>query len=138
AVRRIPGQFSTFMLIVLSLTVSCRYIWWRYTSTLNMSDPMDVFFGSLLLGAETYSWIVLVLGYVQTAMPLRRPPAALPEDTGAWPTVDLMIPTYNEDLSVVAPTVYAALGMDWPKDKLRIHLLDDGRREAFRAFAEKV
>lgn len=138
AVRRIPGQFSTFMLIVLSLTVSCRYIWWRYTSTLNMSDPMDVFFGSLLLGAETYSWIVLVLGYVQTAMPLRRPPAALPEDTDAWPTVDLMIPTYNEDLSVVAPTVYAALGMDWPKDKLRIHLLDDGRREAFRAFAEKV
>ena len=138
AVRRIPGQFSTFMLIVLSLTVSCRYIWWRYTSTLNMRDTMDLVFGALLLAAETYSWIVLVLGYVQTAMPLKRPPAELPKDTASWPTVDLMIPTYNEDLSVVAPTVYAALGMDWPKDKLRIHLLDDGRREAFRAFAEEV
>ena len=32
-VRRMPGRFSALMLIVLSLTVSCRYIWWRYTST---------------------------------------------------------------------------------------------------------
>ncbi|MEN1443648.1 UDP-forming cellulose synthase catalytic subunit, partial [Pseudomonas aeruginosa] len=30
-VRRMPGRFSALMLIVLSLTVSCRYIWWRYT-----------------------------------------------------------------------------------------------------------
>lgn len=135
-VRRVPGQFATLMLIVLSLTVSCRYMWWRYTATLNVSEPLDMFFGSLLLLAETYSWVVLVMGYIQTAMPLRRAPAALPADTNSWPTVDLMIPTYNEDLSVVAPTVYAALGMDWPKDKLRIHLLDDGRRDEFREFAQ--
>lgn len=135
-VRRVPGRFSTLMLIVLSLTVSCRYIWWRYTATLNLSSPLDMLFGSLLLLAETYSWAVLVMGYIQTAMPLRRAPAAMPADTSGWPTVDLMIPTYNEDLSVVAPTVYAALGMDWPKDKLRIYLLDDGRRDEFREFAQ--
>ncbi len=29
-VRRMQGRFSALMLIVLSLTVSCRYIWWRY------------------------------------------------------------------------------------------------------------
>lgn len=40
-VRRIPGRFSALMLIVLSLTVSCRYIWWRYTSTLNWNDPVS-------------------------------------------------------------------------------------------------
>lgn len=137
-VRHIPGRFSTLMLIVLSLTVSGRYMWWRYTATLNMSSGLDLLFGGLLLIAETYSWIVLVMGYVQTAWPLKRQPAALPLDTKIWPIIDLMIPTYNEDLSVVEPTVYAALGMDWPKDKLRIHLLDDGRRPAFRAFAEQA
>ena len=137
-VRRIPSRFSTFVLIVLSLTVSTRYLWWRYTSTLNLDDPLDAFFGIMLIVAETYSWIVLVLGYVQTARPLNRPPADLPTDTSKWPVVDLMIPTYNEDLSVVRPTVYAAMGIDWPKDKLRIHLLDDGRRPAFRQFAEDV
>ena len=134
-VRRIPSHFSTLVLMMLSVTVSARYIWWRYTATINLDQPLDAFFGLTLLAAETYSWLVLILGYIQTALPLRRPPAELPDDTREWPVVDLMIPTYNEDLSVVAPTVYAALGMDWPRDKLRIHLLDDGRRESFRAFA---
>ena len=52
--------------------------------------------------------------------------------------VDLLIPTYNEELSVTRGTVYAALGIDWPKDKLRIHLLDDGNRPSFKTFAEEV
>jgi len=62
----------------------------------------------------------------------------LPADTGRWPTVDVFIPTYNEPLKVVKPTVYAALGMDWPAGKLNVHLLDDGRREEFRRFAEQA
>ena len=135
-IRDVPGRFSALMLIVLSLTVSGRYIWWRYSSTLNWNDSKDVFFGLILLAAETYSWVVLVLGYIQTAWPLQRQVAPLPKNTDLWPTVDLMIPTYNEDLSVVRPTVYAALGMDWPKDKLRIHLCDDCSRPACRSFAE--
>lgn len=137
-IRDVPGRFSALLLVVLSLTVSGRYIWWRYTSTLNWNDSKDIFFGLILLAAETYSWTVLLLGYIQTAWPLQRHVAPLPKNTEQWPTVDLMIPTYNEDLSVVRPTVYAALGMDWPKDKLRIHLLDDGRRPAFKEFAEQV
>lgn len=137
-VRRVPGHFATLMLIALSVTVSARYIWWRYTATLNWNNNLDLTFGLLLLAAETYSWVVLLMGYVQTAWPLRRKPAPLPEDTGQWPSVDLMIPTYNEGLDVVKPVVFAALGMDWPADKLRIHLLDDGKRNAFRDFAAEV
>lgn len=137
-VRRLGSRYSIFVLIVLSLIVSTRYLWWRYTSTLNLIDPLSAFFGILLISAETFSWVVLVLGYVQTAWPLNRPPTELPRDTSTWPVVDLMIATYNEDLSIVRPTVYAALGIDWPKDKLRIYLLDDGRREEFRQFAEEV
>lgn len=137
-VRRIPGRFPTLLLIVLSLTVSARYIWWRYTSTLNWNSNVDLLFGLILLAAETYSWVVLVMSYIQTAWPLDRKVAPLPADRALWPTVDLMIPTYNEDLSVIKPTVYAALGMDWPADKLRIHLLDDGRRDALREFAEEA
>nr|WP_298415928.1 UDP-forming cellulose synthase catalytic subunit [uncultured Halomonas sp.] len=137
-VRRLPGRFSTLILVVLSLTVSCRYLWWRYTSTLNWDDGLDMTFGLLLLGAETYSWLVLILGYFQTLWPLNRKPVSLPEDTREWPSVDLMIPTYNESLEVVRPTVLAALGLDWPKDKINIYLLDDGKRAAFRDFAADV
>ncbi|ECC9085818.1 cellulose biosynthesis protein BcsC [Salmonella enterica subsp. enterica] len=66
-VRRMPGRFSALMLIVLSLTVSCRYIWWRYTSTLNWDDPVSLVCGLILLFAETYAWIVLGLGDVAMA-----------------------------------------------------------------------
>ncbi|MGP3590680.1 UDP-forming cellulose synthase catalytic subunit [Vagococcus sp. WN89Y] len=137
-VRRIPGRFSALMLIVLSLTVSCRYIWWRYTSTLNWDDPVSLVCGLVLLFAETYAWVVLVLGYFQVVWPLNRQPVPLPKDMSLWPTVDIFVPTYNEDLNVVKNTIYASLGIDWPKDKLTIWILDDGGREEFRAFAKKV
>ncbi|MEX2943170.1 UDP-forming cellulose synthase catalytic subunit [Serratia fonticola] len=137
-VRRIPGRLPSLMLIVLSLTVSCRYLWWRYTSTLNWDDPLSLTCGLLLLAAETYAWVVLVLGYFQTVWPLNRQPVPMPADNSTWPTVDLMVPTYNEDLGVVKPTVYAALGIDWPKDKINIYILDDGNRPEFKAFAAEV
>ncbi|EEQ18942.1 Cellulose synthase catalytic subunit [UDP-forming] [Yersinia intermedia ATCC 29909] len=136
--RRVPGRLPTLMLIVLSLTVSCRYLWWRYTETLNWDDPVSLVCGLLLLFAETYAWVVLVLGYFQTIWPLNRQPVAMPDDINSWPTIDLMVPTYNEDLGVVKPTIYAALGIDWPKDKINIYILDDGNRPAFKAFAAEV
>ena len=37
------------MMMVLSLTISCRYIWWRYTSTLDWFDPVSLACGLLLL-----------------------------------------------------------------------------------------
>jgi cellulose synthase (UDP-forming) len=137
-VRRVPGRLSTIMLIVLSLTVSCRYLWWRYTETLNWDDPVSLAFGLLLIGAETYSWTVLVLGYFQTLWPLNRHPLSMPDEITVWPSVDILVPTYNEPLSVVKPTIYAAMGIDWPRDKLNIYILDDGTRDEFREFAASV
>ncbi len=61
-VRGIPGRLPVMILIVLSVTVSCRYLWWRYTETLNWDDPLSLICGLLLLGAETYAWLVLLLG----------------------------------------------------------------------------
>lgn len=137
-VRRIPGRLPIMMMIVLSLTISCRYLWWRFTSTLNWDDPVSLVFGLLLIAAETYAWVVLVLGYFQCLWPLHRKPVSMPENTLHWPSIDLLVPTYNEPMSVVKPTIYAALGLDWPKDKLTIYLLDDGNRPDFREFAASV
>lgn len=137
-IRNIPGPVATLLLVVLSVTTSTRYLWWRAANTLNTDDWFDLAWGSLLFAAEIYTWIILILGYIQTAWPLRRQPVPLPADTSLWPTVDVFIPSYNEPLKVVKPTVFAALGMDWPADKLNIYILDDGRRDEFRAFAEEI
>ena len=135
-IRGQPSRGVTLILITLSIAVSTRYIWWRYTETLQFSSEIEAFLGIGLVLAETYAWLVLVLGYIQTAWPLHRPPVALPEDIAEWPTVDLFIPTYNEPLSVVQNTILGALSIDYPLEKLRIYVLDDGRREEFREFAE--
>lgn len=136
--RRIPGRWPTMLMVSLSILMAGRYIWWRTTQTLHFASPIEAVFGYLLYSAEIYTWIVLLFGYVQTAWPLNRHPKPLPEDPGSWPTVDIYIPTYNEPLSVVTPTVLAAKSMDWPRDKLRVYVLDDGSREAFQQFAAEV
>ncbi|WP_456380867.1 UDP-forming cellulose synthase catalytic subunit [Thiolapillus sp.] len=138
SIRRIPGNLATMILIVLSVIASSRYLWWRINYTLNWDDLIDLTLGLGLLAAELFAWLVLILGYFQTARPLQRQPVALPADPAQWPTVDVFIPTYNEPLEVVKPTVYAALGMDWPREKLNVYLLDDGRRPEFRQFAQEA
>jgi cellulose synthase (UDP-forming) len=136
--RKLPGRFVTQILIVLSLVASTRYMYWRVTETMTFETWANAFFGSGLFLAELYAWVVLVLGFIQTAWPLERKPVPLPDDVRDWPTVDIMIPTYNEPLSVVRNTVFAALAIDWPKDKIQVYILDDGRREEFRRFAEEA
>ncbi len=136
--NRIAGRTITLLLIVLSLLVSLRYIFWRLTETLDFSSFLQTFLGVGLLMAEVYAIIALVLAYFQTLWPLDRKPAPLPANTDEWPAVDVFIPSYNEPLDVVRPTVFAALALDWPSDRLNVYLLDDGRREDFRRFAEEV
>ncbi|GAB4090657.1 glycosyltransferase family protein [Hydrogenophaga soli] len=136
--RTLPGRYVTQILMVLSLTASTRYLYWRVTETISYDTWLNGLFGSTLFFAELYAWIVLVFGYFQTAWPLERKPVPMPADTSSWPTVDVLIPTYNEPLKVVRSTVYAALAMDWPKDKLRVLILDDGRRDEFREFAAEA
>ncbi len=46
---------------------------------------VDAVFILLLLFAETYAFITLFLGYLQTLWPLRRTPVALPDDPNAGP-----------------------------------------------------
>lgn len=131
-------RFTLLMLIVISVIVSSRYVWWRYSETLNPNSYMSVVFTWLLIIAETYAFIVMLLGYFQVCWVLDRKPASLPKDQALWPTVDIFIPTYNEPLDVVKPTVYAALSVDWPKEKLNVYVLDDGSRKEFKDFACEI
>src|SRR5580698_2040952 len=138
AFRRVSGQYATLVMIMLSLVATGRYMFWRLTETTYWERPLDAAWGLLLVSAEVYSAIVLVLGYFQTAWPLQRKPVPLPASCDLWPTVDVFIPTYNEPLGVVTPTIYAALALDYRADKIAIHVLDDGRRPEFKHFCEQV
>ncbi|MCX7081380.1 MAG: UDP-forming cellulose synthase catalytic subunit [Pseudomonas sp.] len=136
--RKIPGRMTVLVLIGLSLTASLRYLYWRLTSTLGFEGWVDMLFGYGLVMAELYAMVVLVFGYLQTAWPLRRQPVLMRGAPSEWPVVDVFIPSYNETLDIVKVTIFAAQAIDWPKDKLRVHVLDDGRRDDFRDFCEQI
>src|SRR6516165_3434236 len=144
--NRNPSRGVSLVLVMLSVTLSTRYIWWRITQTLplpagqafHFESIFPAFLGIGLVLAELYAWLALLLGYVQTSWPLDRRPVALPDDLALWPTIDLFITTFNEPLAIVQNTVFGAQSLDYPPDKLRICLLDDGGRQEFREFAEAV
>jgi cellulose synthase (UDP-forming) len=131
-------------LMAISVFSTLRYGYWRTAQTWDGITSAghlyqwDTVFVVLLLLAEFYAFLTLVLGYFQTLRPLGRQPVALEGDSHSWPTVDVFIPTYNEPLGVVRATVLGALAMDYPADKKKVFVLDDGRREEFRQFAASV
>jgi len=126
--RRFGGRLPIIAMISLSLIASLRYMYWRLSETLELESFHDTLFGYTLVVAELYALVVLVFGCVQTAWPLKRRPILLEQAPEDWPSVDVFITTVNESLEIVKITVFAAQGLDWPEDKLRVHVLDDGRR----------
>src|SRR5260370_27701980 len=80
----------------------------------------------------------MILGFLQTRRALNNPPLPLDGDPADWPSVYVLVPPCNERLHVVRATVIAAKAMDYPAEKMRVLLLDDGRREEFRNFAKQA
>lgn len=135
---RVQGRLAGLLIIALSLVATGRYAWWRVTESMAFSSTLEDVIGYGLLAAESYTWLIMALSYMQSAWPLQRPITPLPADTARWPSVDVFIPTYNESVQIIKPALYAALALDWPRDKLRVWLLDDGRRDEMRAFCAQV
>lgn len=136
--KRLPERFANLCLMALTMLLLARYVFWRFTSSLDLETGTEIFLGYTLVAAEAYTWIILIFGFIQTAWPLKRKPMPLELNLNDWPTVDVFIPSYNEPLSVVRPTVYAAKGLDWPLEKITVYILDDGHRPAFEEFAKQA
>ncbi|MCM2474420.1 UDP-forming cellulose synthase catalytic subunit [Rhizobium sp. CG5] len=128
AVIKILKAEGTWRLVALAFgtAIVLRYVFWRTTSTLPPVNQIENFIpGFLLYLAEMYSVMMLALSVFVVAMPLPPRPsrAASP---GKLPTVDVFVPSYNEDAALLANTLAAAKAMDYPKDKFTVWLLDDG------------
>jgi cellulose synthase (UDP-forming) len=139
------SETVTLALMLASMLSTARYAYWRISAVVEAISKdgarlgvINIFFMLMLLSAEVYAFVILFLGYIQTIRPLHRPPVAMPEDVEDWPHIDVLVPTYNEPLTIVRTTVVAAMNMDYPPEKLHVYVLDDGTREEFRAFCDEV
>ncbi|MGL4406651.1 MAG: glycosyltransferase, partial [Notoacmeibacter sp.] len=122
------------MFLVIGTVIVFRYLYWRITSTLPpVSEPLNFVPGILLFLAELYSISMLAINMVVVADPIHREKIPITGDQKDWPTVDIFVPTYNEDLMILGVTLAAARNIDYPTDKLNVYLLDDGGTD-FRCF----
>ncbi|MFK8183363.1 MAG: glycosyltransferase [Phormidesmis sp.] len=127
-------------LAIINLMVSGWYLIWRTTESVNwrawwISVP--------LLGAEIYGYIGALMFVIGLWRPLMRRARSLahlvPElSRSKWPTVDVFIACYNEPPEMVAETARAALSMNYPVEKLRVYILDDGNSADMRRMAENL
>lgn len=133
------SEYIHMFLVWLSLVVTLRYLFYRTSYTLNFDGWLNGFACLLLYSAELYAIITLVLSFFQTLRIKDRKPidlALFPQED--WFKVDIYIPTYNEDVDIVRKTAIAAMAVDYPDDKKRVYVLDDGRAEKYRARREKL
>ena len=135
AVAKLAPQYR-MVLMVLSVCASSRYLLWRFTESMNWSSTGDSVVGVALIAAETYAFISLLLGYFQLSILRRRTPVPLEPFGADLPSVDIFLPTYNESVDVLRPTILGALAIDYPNKK--IWVLDDGRRLEIRDLAHEL
>ena len=135
-------QFWARLLVVsILLVLMGRYVLWRSLSSLNLDTPLNGFFSFLLLFVELYfTFRIGWQAFLSLKIKDRRQEAetnALAVESGKFtPTVDILIPTYNESAQIIQRTVIGCQALEYPHKK--IYVLDDTRREEIKYLAQKL
>lgn len=114
------------LFVCLSAFIVLRYFSWRLFYTLGYHDLFSSIGAITLFLAEIYGGIMFFLTVFVNVQPLDRKSVPLPLDSSLWPTVDIIIPSYDEPVDLVKITLAAAGNVDYPAEKLKVFLLDDG------------
>ncbi len=107
---------------VLAVLVTWTYVGWRLVATL--PDGAALWLGVPFVALEVYGATALLL-FVVTAWRVDPSPARPWPPGQRRPTVTVLVPTYNEHLDVLLPTVAACLDLEGDHETW---VLDDGDR----------
>jgi len=122
--------------IAFAILIQIIYMTWRVLYTIPTRNAVGFIFGVLLFLAEL---IALIQSTTHRLMFLRDydPHIKTLDEFDDLPTVDILIATYNEPVSILRQTVAAATSQHYPKEKYKVYVCDDGRREEVRLLAEE-
>ncbi|MCP9917582.1 glycosyltransferase [Cyanobium sp. ATX 6F1] len=126
--------------VVLAL-LGLRYLLWRLSSTLNLATPEAAGLSLLMLVAEL---VLLTNGFLQLGLtwfphrPLAEPNAPPPAGPGepAWPSVDVLVPSYGEPPELIERCLRGCLAIDYPHH--RVWLLDDSGRPELQQLCARL
>ncbi|MDZ8108768.1 MAG: glycosyltransferase [Nostoc sp. DedQUE12a] len=136
-----PRIWSQRLVVVILIIVTLRYVLWRSLSTLNLIDPLNGVFSLGLFFAEM---LVIVNSIIQLLFMFdikeRHQEAdakSLAVVRGIFvPSVDVLIPTYNEPVFILRRTIIGCQALDYTNKK--IYLLDDKNRPEMISLAKEL
>ncbi|NET58887.1 MAG: glycosyltransferase [Symploca sp. SIO2E6] len=136
-----PRPWSRVVVVGILLGLLIRYILWRSLSTLNLTDPLNGFFS---LGLLVMEMLVLAHSIIQLFLMLRWKNRRSQADwlsqevlAGNYlPTVDILVPTYDEPTFILKRTIIGCQSLDYPHKT--IYLLDDTRRSEVEQLAQEL
>jgi cellulose synthase (UDP-forming) len=140
-VSPVPRTWSRVVVVGILLVLVTRYLLWRSLTTLNVSAPLDGVFSIGLFLLEIFLLLTNILQlFLMLRVKDRHSEAnrlAIDIVEGRFtPSVDILIPTYNEPVYILKRTVIGCQALDYANKK--IYLLDDTRREEIRKIAEEL
>ncbi len=129
--QREQRDFLRVLALLLGAALNLRYLWWRGVHTLTAADLLTWAAVLYLFAAELYAVATHLIGSVVNVFPAQRPLLGFADLNGAEPpTVDVLVPSYNESAALLETTLRAARMLDYPAGRLRVYLLDDGATQA--------
>lgn len=126
--------------IVLTMIFTLNYIIFRIFFTIpEQKGTISIICWAVLLISECIGLFEMAVHfynmYVYDKIELKTPKMY----NKKYPEIDVLIPTINEDPSLLEKTLCACKQMEYPqKNKVHIYVCDDGNREEVKALADKL
>lgn len=136
-----PKKWSRTAIILISMTLTLRYILWRSLSSLNLADSVV---GIVSLAVFLVECLFIISALVQSYLDLSFKDRSMEADiysqdviSGKYnPSVDIFIPTYSEPEFILRRTIIGCQTIDYKNKK--IYVLDDTRRPEIRQLAKQL
>ena len=136
-----PNTWSRRLVAMVLLTLFVRYFLWRSLSTLNLANPVEGIFSLTLLFMELLAMagsalqMLLQLTVKNRDRQADKYSAAMKEN-GYNPSVDILIPTYNEPDFILKRTIMGCQALNY--DNKQVYILDDTRRQSVKQLAQEL
>ena len=133
-----PQMWSQRLVGVIFLALFVRYFLWRSLTTLNFSNPADGVFSVSLFAMELLAMIgsafQMLLLFTAKNRDRQAEQCSIAVKAGLYnPTVDILIPTYNEPDFIIKRTIMGCQALNY--ERKQVYVLDDTQRQSTKQLA---
>lgn len=126
------------LLIIVDIIISTIYILWRGTVIPTNLGIVSFILGLILFVCEFIGF----MNFMNFQFIFFGKYKIIRKDLSVYnldeaPLVDVLICTYNESLQLLEKTIIASTQMAYPKNKFKVYVCDDGRRDELKALCKK-